>query len=211
MIRVFLLDDHALIRTGFRLILSAEVDIEVVGEAASGEEALPRIRQLKPDVILCDLHLPGMSGLELTQRFQRMDPAPKVVICSVQEEGPMPRRLMDAGAMGYIGKGCDANELLRAVRDAYRGKRFMGGDLAMRMALDKEASPFDRLSEREMEVAMMLCQGQRAEDIARKLHLSGKTIATHKSRLLQKLGIGDTVALARMASQYGVTQPSVAV
>jgi two-component system, NarL family, invasion response regulator UvrY len=211
MIRVFLIDDHALIRTGFRMILSQEVDIEIVGEASNAEEALPLIRRLKPDVLLCDLHLPGASGLEITEKVQRIEPAPRVVICSVQEEGPMPQRLMECGAMGYISKGCDSSELLRAVRDAARGKRYLASDLAMRIALGKNDSPFKQLSDREMEVAILLCEGKRAEDIARQLNLSGKTVATHKHRLFQKLGVEDTIALARMASQYGITDPARAM
>src|SRR3546814_9702021 len=110
MIRVFLLDDHALVRTGFRMILSHETDIDVVGEAASGEEGLPLIRQLKPDVLVCDLHLPGVSGLEVTERVRRWDQGSRVIIVSVQEEGPMPRRLLEVGASGYLGKGGERSE-----------------------------------------------------------------------------------------------------
>ena len=115
-IRVFLLDDHALVRSGLRLMLSAETDIEVIGEADSGEIALPMIRKLKPDVVLCDLHLPGISGLEVTERIVKGDYGSKVVVVSVLEDGPIPKRLIEAGASGYVGKGGDAIELLRAVR-----------------------------------------------------------------------------------------------
>lgn len=212
MIRVFLLDDHALVRTGYRLTLQQEVDMEVVGEAGTAEEGLPLIRKLKPDVVLCDLHLPGLSGLDVTERLTRSEGGPKVVIVSVQEDGPMPKRLMDAGASGYLGKACDANELFRAIREAARGRRYLGGEIAQRMALaGKDDSPFDRLSPRELEIAMLFCRGLRAEDIARKLCLSGKTVATHKYRLFEKLGIKDTVALARLAAQYGITDPAQAV
>lgn len=212
MIRVFLLDDHALVRTGYRLILQQEVDIEIVGEAASGEEGLPLIRKLKPDIVLCDLHLPGVSGLEITERIVKGDYGSKVVIVSVQEDGPMPKRLLDAGASGYLGKACDAHELLRAIREAARGRRYLAGELAQKLALGAGSlSPFDALSPREMEVTMLLCQGLKAEDIARKLSLSGKTIATHKYRLFDKLGIKDTVALARLAAQHGVSDPARAV
>lgn len=210
MIRVFLLDDHALVRAGYRMILQNELDIEVIGEAANGEEGLPLIKNLLPDVVLCDLHLPGISGLEITERLIRGQVGPRVVIVSVQEEGPMPKRLLDAGASAYVGKACDSRELLKAIREASRGKRYVGNDLAQRLAFggNQTSSPFFGLSPREMEISMLLCQGLRAEDIARKLNLSGKTIATHKSRLMIKLGVNDIMSMARLASQHGITEPA---
>ncbi len=207
MIRVFLLDDHALVRTGYRLIFEPQLDIEVVGESGSGEEGMPLIRKLKPDVVICDLHLPGISGLDITERLVKGGHA-KVVIVSVHEDGPMPKRLLAAGASGYLGKGCEAEELLRAVREAARGRRYLGGSIAQRIALDSgRLSPFDQLSPRELEISMLFCQGLRAEDIARRLSLSGKTVATHKYRLFEKLGIKDTIALSRMAMQHGISDP----
>jgi DNA-binding NarL/FixJ family response regulator len=153
--------------------------------------------------------LPGVSGLEITERLVKGEVGPKVVIVSVQEDGPMPKRLLDAGASGYLGKACDARELLKAIREAARGKRYLASDMAQKMALGGQGgSPFDALSPRELEVSLLFCQGLRAEDIARKLSLSGKTVATHKYRLFEKLGIKDTVALARLAAQHGVSEPS---
>lgn len=210
-IRVFLLDDHALVRTGMRLMLSAETDIEVVGEADSGETGLPMIRKLRPDVVLCDLHLPGISGLEITERLVKGDTGCRVIVVSVLEDGPMPRRLIEAGASGYVGKAGDAAELLRAVRDVARGKRYLASGIAQHLALsgvDGGGSPFDALSPRELEVAMLLVQGLRQEDIARRLSLSAKTVNTHKSRLFEKLEIQDSIALARMASRYGLSDPA---
>ena len=212
-IRVFIVDDHALVRTGMRMILSTEVDIEVVGEADSGELALPQIRRLQPDVVLCDLHLPGVSGLEVTERIVRADSDTRVIVVSVLEDGPMPRRLLEAGASGYVGKGGEAGELVRAVRDVARGKRYLASGVAQSLALAGMrggGSPFDALSPRELEVALMLVQGRRQEEIAKRLCLSAKTINTHKSRLFEKLGIGDTIALARLVQQYGVTAPELA-
>jgi DNA-binding NarL/FixJ family response regulator len=214
MIRVFVLDDHALVRTGYRLILGQENDFEIVGEAGSGEEGLPMIRRLKPHVVICDLHLPGISGLDITERIVRGNLGTYVLIVSVQEEGPMPRRLIEAGASGYLGKGCDAQELIRALREVARGRRYLASQVAQRMALSRmcgDESPFDALSPRELEVARMLCQGMRMEEIGRRLSLSGKTVATHKYRLYEKLGIKDTVALARLAGQHGVSDPVYAI
>ncbi len=210
MIRVFLLDDHGLMRAGYRMILEPQVDMEVVGEASCGEDALPMIRKLKPDVVVCDLHMPGVSGLDITERLVKGQVGPRVVIVSVQTDGPMPRRLLDAGAFGYLGKACESVELLRAIRDAARGKRYLGSDVAQQLALGGGSnSPFEMLSRRELEISLMFCQGLRAEDIARRLSLSGKTIATHKYRLFGKLGIKDTVALARLANQHGVLEASL--
>jgi two-component system invasion response regulator UvrY len=210
-IRVFMVDDHALVRTGMRMILSAETDIEVVGEAESGEEALPLIRKLRPDIVLCDLHLPGVSGLEITERIVKGDYGTRVIVVSVLEDGPMPKRLIAAGAAGYVGKAGDAKELLRAVRDVSLGKRYLASGVAQNLALSGiggDASPFDALSPREMEVAMLLIQGLRQEEIARRLSLSAKTVNTHKTRLFEKLQIQDSIALARLASQYGLSEPA---
>ncbi len=212
-IRVFLIDDHALVRAGIKLILSGEMDIEVVGEADSGETGIPQVRKLKPDVVLCDLHLPGLSGMDITERVAR-DEGTKVIIVSVLEDGPLPKRLLEAGASGYLGKGGDAAELLRAVRDVARGKKYLGNSIAQNMALSNvagEASPFDTLSPRELEVSMLLVQGLRQDDIARRLSLSAKTVNTHKTRLFDKLAVQDSIALARLAAQYGLVDSSKAV
>jgi DNA-binding NarL/FixJ family response regulator len=212
-IRVFIVDDHALVRTGMCMILSSEPDIEVVGDVESGEEAMPLIRKLKPDVVLCDLHLPGLSGLEVTERVVKGDHGTRVIIVSVLEDGPMPKRLLEAGASGYVGKGGDASELLRAIREVARGRRFLASGIAQNMALaglDGSGSPFDELSPREMEIALMLVQGMRQDDIAKRLSLSAKTVNTHKARLFEKLAIQDNIALARLAGQYGLNDPAQA-
>lgn len=213
-IRVFIVEDHALVRTGMRMILSGETDIEVVGEAETGELALPLIRALTPAVVLCDLHLPGISGLEVTERVVRGDHGTRVVIVSALEDGPLPRRLLEAGACGYVGKGGDATELLRAVRDVARGRRYLANSIAQHLALsgiDGGSSPFDGLSPREMEVALLLAQGLRQEQIARRLSLSAKTVNTHKSRMFEKLEITDNIALARLLGQYGLIEPALAI
>jgi two-component system, NarL family, invasion response regulator UvrY len=209
-IRVFLVDDHALVRTGIKMILGNEVDIEVVGEAEEGEQALRQIRTLKPGIVLCDLHLPGLSGLDITERLVKGKSTSKVIIVSVLEDGPLPKRLIEAGAWGYIGKAGDAGELLRAVRQVARGKRYLGSNVAQNMALanGEGESPFAELTERELEVMMLLAQGLRQGEIATRLSLSPKTVHTHKSRLFQKLEVQDTIALARLAAQYGLKDPA---
>ena len=209
-IRVFIVDDHALVRAGMRMILSAQTDIEVVGDVESGEAALPLIRRLRPDVVLCDLHLPGLSGLEVTERIANGTDGPRVIIVSVLEDGPMPRRLLEAGASGYVGKGGDAQELLNAIREVARSKRYLANSVAQNIALSGvsgSATPIDALTTRELEVALLMAQGMRQHDIAQRLSLSPKTINTHKSRLFEKLGIGDTVALVRTLKQHGLLDP----
>jgi DNA-binding NarL/FixJ family response regulator len=133
----------------------------------------------------------------------------------VLEDGPMPRRLLEAGAFGYVGKACDATELLRAVRDVARGKKYLASSIAQGLALaglqGETASPFDTLTPRELEVALLLNQGLRQEAIAKQLSLSAKTINTHKTRLFEKLGIRDNIALARLVGQYGLVDPAHAL
>lgn len=209
-IRVFIVDDHAIVRTGLRMILSAQVDIDVVGEADSGEAALPLIRSLKPDVVLSDLHLPGASGLDLTERLVKLEVPPKVIVVSVLDDGPMPRRLLEAGASGYVGKGGDSHELVAAVRSVAQGKRYLANAVAQNIALAGLglASSLEALSPRETEVALLLSQGMKNEEIARQLCLSGKTVSTHKQRLFEKLGVRDTVTLARLLRQHGILDPT---
>lgn len=209
-IRVFIVDDHAIVRTGLRMILSAEVDIDVVGEADSGEAALPQVRSLKPDVVLSDLHLPGASGLDLTERLVKLACAPKVIVVSVLEDGPLPRRLLAAGAAGYVGKAAGSQELVAAVRAVAQGKRYLASTVAQNIALAGvgSSSALESLSPRETEVALLLAQGLKNEEIARQLCLSGKTVSTHKQRLFEKVSVRDTVTLARLLRQHGYLDPA---
>jgi DNA-binding NarL/FixJ family response regulator len=212
-ISVFTVDDHGLVRAGLRMVLESQVDIVVVGEADSGEAALPKIRELRPDIVLCDLHLPGISGFEVTERIVKGKYGSRVIVVSVLEDGPMPRRLIEVGAWGYVGKGGDAQELVRAVREVARGKRYLASGVAQNLALAgmaADATPVDALSPREVEVAMLLVQGMRQQDIAVRLSLSPKTVNTHKANLFQKLGVRDSVGLSRLLRQYGLVDPAQA-
>lgn len=206
MIRVYLVDDHELVRTGFRMLLQQHTDFSVVGEAGSGEEALTELRKTPADVVR-DLHLPGISGLEVTDRLTRSESPARVIVVSAQEDGPLPRRVLAAGASGYLGKAAPADELLRAIRDVARGKRYISAAVAQQMAinsLDTTGSPFEQLSVRELEVAMLLVQGLRMTVIAENLNLSAKTVATHKYHLFGKLGVNDIASLTRLALQHGL-------
>jgi two-component system invasion response regulator UvrY len=208
MISVVLVDDHELVRTGFRMILSQQPGIEVVGEAADGEQGLALIRRVKPDVALVDVHMPRLTGIELTDRVRKHKLDTRIVILTVVSESPFPRRLIEAGASGYLTKGCAAEELVRAVRQVADGRRYLAPDIAELLALgslDGHAdSPFEVLSARELDVALMLARGQDMQSIAAQLKLSAKTVATYKYRLFDKLGIDNTVALAHLAHMHGL-------
>jgi DNA-binding NarL/FixJ family response regulator len=209
MIRVVLVDDHELVRSGFRLILSGQPDIEVVGEAGNAEEGLRLIRSQKPQVALLDVHMPGMSGIELTERVRRADLPTQIIILTVVDDARFPRRLLQSGALGYLTKACPAEELLAAVRDVAQGKRYLDATIARAMALaalDGEASPLESLSSRELEVALMLARGIAVNEIAARLHLSPKTVSTYKQRLFEKLGVEHGIALAHLLAAHGMLE-----
>jgi DNA-binding NarL/FixJ family response regulator len=213
MIGVVLIDDHELVRTGFRMILSQQPGIEVLGEAADGDAGFALIRKIEPDVALVDVHMPKLSGIELTDRVHKHRLRTRIVILTVVSESPFPKRLIEAGASGYLTKGCAADELIRAVRQVADGRRYLSPDVAEALALDAldggGKSPFEALSARELDVAMMLAQGQDMQDIAKRLHLSAKTVATYKYRLFDKLGVDNPVALAQLAYLHGVMDDRV--
>lgn len=208
MIEVVLVDDHELVRTGFRMILAGQPGIEIVGEAADGEDGLALIRRTKPDVALVDVHMPRLTGIELTDRVRRSKLATRIVILTVVNEAPFPKRLIEAGASGYLTKGCAAEELVRAVRQVAEGRRYLSPDVAEALALGvldgNRVSPFDALSARELDVALMLAQGRDMQNIASLLKLSAKTVATYKYRLFEKLGVDNAVALADLAHMHGM-------
>lgn len=207
MIRVVLVDDHELVRAGFRLILEGQSDIEVAGEAGNAEDGLRLVRAVKPDVALIDVHMPGMSGIELTERVQRADLPTRIVILTVVQDAQFPRRLLQSGALGYLTKGCPAEELLQAVRAVAGGRRYLDATIAREMALaavDGETSPLESLSSRELEVALMLARGLAVNAVANRLHLSAKTVSTYKQRLFEKLGVQHTIALAHVLEANGL-------
>ena len=208
MIRIVLVDDHELVRTGFRLILQQQADIEVVGEAADGEHGLVLLKTLKPDLALVDVHMPGVSGIEVTERVRKLNLKTRIIIVTMVSEAPFPRRLLEAGASGYITKSCPAPELQRAVRQVADGRRYLAPGIAEAMALGaidgSVQSPFEELSSRELEVALMLARGQPMLVIAELLNLSSKTVATYKYRLFEKLNIDNSVTLAHLASLHGL-------
>jgi len=210
MIKLLIVDDHELVRTGLKHIISSDAGILIVGEAGDGEEAIAKNRQLEPDVILLDVSMPGLSGFEVTNRLKQSTPDTKIIILTVHAESPFPSKLLDAGATGYLTKGCEASELLAAIHAVALGKRYIGGDIAQQLALSllpgASQSPFDTLTTREMEVALMLMQGMGAPEIAEIMLLSPKTVATYKYRVYDKLKVHKEVELMKMALRYGIIE-----
>jgi len=210
MINVLLVDDHGLVRTGIKRILGETRGIEVVGEAETGEYALTLTREKRPDVVLMDVNMPGMGGLEATRRLQRRCGDVKVIVLTVHADAPFPAKLLEAGASGYLTKGCDAVELVGAIRAVCDGHRYIGSDIAQQLALTllpgADRSPFDELSCREMEVMMMLVQGHDTRYMSQLLSLSPKTVSTYKYRLYEKLAVRNDVELTRLAIRHGIVE-----
>jgi two-component system, NarL family, invasion response regulator UvrY len=209
MIKVFIVDDHALFRAGLRLILGQQDQMVVVGEAPSGEEALRQVKRLAPDICLMDVQMPGgMGGMEATRRLLRVAPECRVIALTVLGADPFPSQLREAGAMGYLTKGCPAEELVKAVRAVASGRAYVDSSVAQaRMLADwggTAGSPFKALSSRELQVAMMILDGQRTQDISETLSLSPKTVSTYRQRIYEKLAVQNDVDLTRLAFRHGL-------
>ena len=208
MIRLLVVDDHELVRIGLRHIFEDYPAIRIAGEAVDGESALRMNRELRPDVVLLDISLPGLSGFEVTTRLKQASPDLGIVILTIHEQAPYPAQLLEAGAAAYLTKGCPATELVEAIKTVARGGRHIGSRVAQQMALNLlpggAASPFEVLSAREMEVMLMLAEGRKIADIAALMHLSPKTVATYKYRIFEKLNTRNDVDMTRMALRWGV-------
>lgn len=213
MIRVLLVDDHELVRTGIRGLLEAAPGMKVVGEAGSGEEALRIAPELAPDVVLMDVNLPGLGGIETTRRLLRLVPSAKVIALTVHEEDPYPARLRDAGAAGYLTKSCAAREVLEAIRTVHQGHPYVATSVARKHILadwqGTSRTPFSELSAREMEVVLMILQGRSSQEISDLLCLSPKTVGTYRIRLFDKLKVKGDVELTRLAFRYGILADEV--
>lgn len=209
MIKVLVVDDHQLIRSGIRRLLEASGDIQVVGEAESGEQALARVGDLQPDVVLMDIHMPGIGGLEATRKLVHHHPEVKVISLSVQRQDPYPEQLLAAGASGYLTKDCGADEFIQAIYKVYGGERYLDAELAKGMALSrlprgKAGGGIADLSQREMQVMLMVVQGHSIQDISDKLFISPKTVNTYRYRLFEKLAVNNDVELTRLAMRHGL-------
>ncbi|MDU9407847.1 MULTISPECIES: response regulator transcription factor GacA [Pseudomonas] len=209
MIRVLVVDDHDLVRTGITRMLADIDGLQVVGQACTGEEALLKVRELKPDVVLMDVKMPGIGGLEATRKLMRSHPDIKVVAVTVCEEDPFPTRLLQAGAAGYLTKGAALDEMVQAIRLVFAGQRYIDPQIAQQLALksfqpQNSGSPFDLLSEREIQIALMIANCHKVQNISDKLCLSPKTVNTYRYRIFEKLSITSDVELALLAVRHGM-------
>ena len=209
MIRVLLVDDHAVVRMGFRMLL-ANADIGVVGEAGDGEQACQLYPRLHPDVVVMDLSMPGMGGLEAVRRLLAQDAKARVLALSAHEDTAHPQRMLRAGALGYLAKRSAPDELIVAVKTVAAGARYIDAQTAQALALaqiDDRAHPVDLLSEREFSVFIQLARGQSVARIAEILSLSPSTVGTHLYHVKQKLGASNQSELTLAALRWGLLDP----
>lgn len=210
MIRVLLVDDHAVVRTGFRLLLQAHPGTTVVGEADSGESAYRRFLELSPDVVVMDLSMPGMGGLEALRRIRAHHPEARVLTLSAHDDPQHAQRALREGARGFLSKRSAPEALLEAITAVAAGERYLDAELARKLALaDTDGggkSPVERLSEREFEVFLRLARGQTVQKIADELKLSASTIGTHLYNVKQKLGVANQSELTLIAIRHGLIE-----
>jgi DNA-binding NarL/FixJ family response regulator len=212
-IRVLLSDDHAVVRDGLRYLLEAQGDIVVVGDAADGRQAIKQSQQLHPDVVVMDIAMPELNGIDATQQIRETCPSIQVLILSMHSTTEHIFRALQAGARGYLLKESAGAELVEAVRAVNAGRRYLSDrivDTVVDDYVDQSQatlakSPLDRLSSREREILQLVVEGKSSAEIAERLFLSTKSIETYRSRLMQKLGIGDLPSLIKFAIQHGLT------
>ena len=205
MIRILIADDHSIVRDGLKRILAATADLAVAGEAASGDQALALVKANDYDVVMLDMSMPGLSGIDLIKRLKLEKPALRILVLSMHGESQYAARALKAGAAGYLNKDAAAEALLGALRKVAAGGVHIG-EAAAASLLSKTASPHETLSDREFEVMRFLVEGLGPTEIAERLHLSVKTVSTHKTRILEKLGLGSTAELVRYAMEHKLVQ-----
>lgn len=208
MITVLIVDDHDLVRLGLKRLLTEIKGIKIIGEARSGEEAIQVAKESNPNVVLMDVKMPGIGGLEATKRIVRYDPDIKVLAVTACEEDPYPSRVMQAGAHGYITKDSGIDEMVAAIRKVHTGERYINAKIAQQLALrnlgDSSPNPFDALTERELQVVVMLSTGEDITKVAEAMHVTVKTIHSYRFRIFKKLQINNDVEMTHLALRYGL-------
>ncbi|HEU5298185.1 MAG TPA: response regulator transcription factor [bacterium] len=213
-IKVLVADDHAIVREGVRMILGREPDIEVVGEAGDGQQALDLVATVHPQVVIMDISMPGVGGIEATQRLKATHPEVQVLALTMHEDETYVFQLLRAGAAGYVLKRAAAQDLVQAVRAAARGEAFLYPSIARKVVEDylkrvesgEERERYDGLTTREKEILTLIAQGLSNQQIAEKLFISIKTVQTHRAHILEKLGLHDRTELVRYAIRKGLIQ-----
>jgi len=209
-INVMLVDDHAVVRMGFKMLLETSDDIKVIAEAENGEEAIKLYMEHKPNVIVMDITMPGMGGMEAIERILTKESSAKILVLSAHEDSVHPKRVLNAGAMGYVTKRSAAEELIKAIRAVASGKKYIEASVAQQMAIQQLSgtqNPVDVLSEREFEVFMSLAKGKTTNEIAETLFLSPRTVGTHLYNIKQKLNASNSAEIALIAMRSGLIDP----
>ncbi|WP_305906768.1 response regulator [Methylomarinum sp. Ch1-1] len=213
MIKVLLVDDHELVRTGVEALLNAVDSIEVVDVCSTGEEALELLEKHDPDIIMLDINMPGIGGVETCRRILQSNPEAKVIVLSVCNNGPVPQRLLKMGAMGFISKGSPVDEMVNAIHTVMSGQRYLCSEVANNLAFqglqDEGSSPFGKLSQRESQVVNLILQGKSIQEMSDILVISDKTVNTYRYRLYEKLKVKNDVELTRLAVKFNLLENSV--
>jgi len=204
-IRVLLADDHAMLRDGLKALLSASEGIEVVAAVGDGREAVRAAQELNPDVVVMDLSMPELNGIEAARLLRDRCPATRVVILSMHSSSEHVHRALEAGAAGYLLKESAGREVEAAVRAVHAGKRYLSPALAAQAPGAGRRSPLERLTARERQVLQLVVEGHSSAEIARRVFLSPKSVGTYRSRMMRKLGLHDVTALVKFAIQHGIT------
>jgi two-component system invasion response regulator UvrY len=212
-IKIILADDHDLVRTGIRRILEDVSDFTIIAEAKNGEDAVQLCRKNAPDVVLMDVNMPGIGGLEATKKIVRMSENTRVICVSMHKESPIPLQVMEAGAFGFLTKDAEPEEVIMAIHKVFGGQKYIDSEVANNIAVGKLSpsndNPFDDLSSRELNIAQRLTKGQNVKDIANELSISAKTVNTYRYRMFDKLGVTSDVELTHLALRHKLIDPNL--
>lgn len=207
MIDILLVDDHELVRAGLCHVLRSRPGFRVVGEAATGEQAIEMVRQQQPDVVLMDINMPGIGGIVATRRILAEFPSVQVMALTSLSDAPFPASLHEAGALGYLSKGCQPDELFQGIETVIQGRPYLSSDVAQKLSigfLEGKGSPFMKLSAREKEVVMLVLAGHKPLKIAEHLGVSPKSVSTYRRRIFEKLEVDSDVGLTLVAVRHGL-------
>lgn len=210
LIKVLIVDDHTLVRMGIRRLLDDLPDVDVVGEASGGEQALAFVKSHHPDVVLLDMKMPGIDGWEVTRRLNKSHPDVKVIAVTAMCTDLLPTRVLQLGAMGYLTKESGAEEMACAIRKVYQGERYLSAEIAQKMAINSletsQESLFNQLSEREMQILLMITNGATVHEIMEQLFISNKTVSGYRCRIFDKLGVKNDVELTYLAMKHRIIE-----